>query len=77
MSFLYLWLHNSDFFKFQLKNKFEEAKNILKQLGKELVRQNSDLRDYLANQNEQYDGLPCELLHIRHADECDGYLIHE
>ncbi|XP_044252549.1 tRNA (uracil-5-)-methyltransferase homolog A [Tribolium madens] len=57
----------------QLKTKQEEVKNILKRLGNELARQNPDLRDWLSKQKEKFDGLPCELLNIRYADECDGY----
>ncbi|XP_015837917.1 tRNA (uracil-5-)-methyltransferase homolog A isoform X2 [Tribolium castaneum] len=57
----------------QLKTKQEEARNILKRLGNELARQNPDLREWLNKQKEKFDGLPCELLNIRYADECDGY----
>jgi tRNA (uracil-5-)-methyltransferase len=57
----------------QLKTKQEEAKHILKRLGSELARQNPDLREWLNKQKALYDGLPCELLDIRYAEDCDGY----
>ncbi|RZC38967.1 tRNA (uracil-5-)-methyltransferase -like A, partial [Asbolus verrucosus] len=57
----------------QLKNKQEEARNILRRLGNELARLNPDLREWLTKQKALHNGLPCELLNIRHAEECNGY----
>ncbi|XP_063916014.1 tRNA (uracil-5-)-methyltransferase homolog A [Zophobas morio] len=57
----------------QLKTKQEEARNILKRLGTELARLNPELRQWLNDQKAKHDGLPCELLDIRHAEDYDGY----
>ncbi|XP_017778980.1 PREDICTED: tRNA (uracil-5-)-methyltransferase homolog A [Nicrophorus vespilloides] len=57
----------------QLAKKQEDIKGILKKIGSDLSYQNRELSDWLNKQKQLHDGLPCELLEIRHAKTIDGY----
>ncbi|KRT80105.1 methyltransferase, partial [Oryctes borbonicus] len=57
----------------QLKMKEEEIRKILTKFGNDLAHQNSELQEWLQTQKETYDGLPCELLTIRHSENINGY----
>ncbi|CAH1985714.1 unnamed protein product [Acanthoscelides obtectus] len=57
----------------QLKLKEETIKKVLTKLGTYLSNHNDELKEWLECQKKKYDGLPCELLEIRHSDQPDGY----
>lgn len=57
---------------FQLSIKQEEIKRILIKFANDLVYQNKELQVWLQKQKALYDGLPCELLTIRHAENING-----
>ncbi|KAK9716917.1 hypothetical protein QE152_g24463 [Popillia japonica] len=57
----------------QLRNKEQDIENILIKLGNDLAHQNNELQEWLQQQKEQFHGLPCELLNIRHAENINGY----
>lgn len=49
----------------QVKNKYENAKSLLLRLGIELVRANPLLKNWIENQKQLNEGLPCKLLTTR------------
>ncbi|KAK3919611.1 tRNA (uracil-5-)-methyltransferase-like protein A [Frankliniella fusca] len=53
--------------------KREDMKKLLLQLGNDLLEANSDLSEWLKEQREKNDGLPCPLLDIRSSSVIDGY----
>lgn len=53
--------------------KREDMKKLLLQLGEDLLKANSDLADWLKEQREKNDGLPCPLLNIRSSSVINGY----
>ncbi|XP_050294370.1 tRNA (uracil-5-)-methyltransferase homolog A [Anthonomus grandis grandis] len=57
----------------QLETKQDGIKTTLRKLGNELSHQNIELRKYIEQQKEKYDGLPCELLGIKYSDQINGY----
>lgn len=57
----------------QLKIKQQDVKNILAQLGTDLIRINPDLKDWVEKNQKIYDGLPCELWNVRYAEQTEGY----
>ncbi|KAI4456678.1 trna (uracil-5-)-methyltransferase [Holotrichia oblita] len=57
----------------QLRIKEQDIRHILIKLGNDLAHQNNDLQEWLQQQKEQFHGLPCEFLNIRHAENINGY----
>lgn len=57
----------------QIKIKQEEIKKLLKKLGNDLLHHNKEIITWMDSQKEHFNGLPCELLPIRHAQSCDNY----
>lgn len=49
------------------------VRQVLVNLGDELANLNFEIRKYIRAQKVKYDGLPCELLDIRHSTQIDGY----
>ncbi|XP_014274705.1 tRNA (uracil-5-)-methyltransferase homolog A [Halyomorpha halys] len=49
----------------QINNKHENAKSLLIRLGMQLVRANPLLKDWIENQKQLNEGLPCKLLNTR------------
>ena len=45
----------------------------MKKLGDEILKVNKDLGDWLSQQKEKFNGLPCELEEIVHSNVTDGY----
>ena len=48
-------------------------KKLLITFGEQLLDANDDLADWLKEQREKYDGLPCPLLDIRSSSVINGY----
>lgn len=57
----------------QLVVKAEKVKSILRGLGKSLMRENDEAKDWVKKQCELFDGMPCEMLPIRPSPVIDGY----
>ncbi|CAG9773523.1 unnamed protein product [Ceutorhynchus assimilis] len=57
----------------QLESKQEQVKSILTKLANDLSHQNLEIKSYIEAQKKKYDGLPCELMQIKHCDQIDGY----
>lgn len=57
----------------QLQLKQDEVRSILKRLGHELYKANHLLQDHIKEQQKLHDGLPCELLEVRRAENINGY----
>uniref|UniRef100_A0A1B6D834 tRNA (uracil(54)-C(5))-methyltransferase n=2 Tax=Clastoptera arizonana TaxID=38151 RepID=A0A1B6D834_9HEMI len=57
----------------QLCLKTRDTKEILKNVGKEILKANNSLKQWVLKRTEQFDGLPCELHPIQHPQQYDGY----
>ena len=58
---------------FQLDFKQKEMRKIINSLGEQISKVNRDVGDWLNEQKNKYDGLPCELGKIVHTDVINGY----
>ncbi|PSN32844.1 tRNA (uracil-5-)-methyltransferase A [Blattella germanica] len=57
----------------QLEQKQRKVREILLKLGSGIERSNPDLKPWLNQQREKYNGLPCELWKVRPSPVVDGY----
>ncbi|XP_046593625.1 tRNA (uracil-5-)-methyltransferase homolog A [Neodiprion lecontei] len=57
----------------QLKLKENEIKSVLKKLGQQMSKENSDLTDWIESQKGLHQGLLCDVQPILRADMIDGY----
>nr|CAH7716372.1 unnamed protein product [Callosobruchus chinensis] len=57
----------------QLRLKHEEIKKVLSRLAHQLSYYNPQLKQWIEKQKKSYNGLPCELLDVRGAEQPEGY----